>query len=347
MSEICLVDIEADKIDEVGGTIDKNIEQVVDIVNGKRKEDLCIVEKFKNLIEILQQENITNDDIVNFKNILQSIGDKYGQVHFKKYPWITILRDILASMASVIKCRYDIVEMLFDFESTTKLVELAYLIRYYPNDNESNEKILSIIRDINRYPEGTSVLKSFKDFDGNTLLDLSCGKSPHVKKSFIGLVDLKCKHLLDKFEGMFDWIGWIYEKAPIPKIQIVQELLNCGLGIDHLERLEFNDPDILKLVLFNSHSHVRPNVTSIINKKDWLEGYTALHKAALNGCLKSVNLLLQAGANFGTVNNYGESCVSEIDPKTLEKFMNFCIDNRCENKSVNSYGDFEMIFDFR
>ena len=103
MSEICLVDIEADKNEEFEGKIDKNGEQGFGNLEGtinqsELTKDRCIIEKFKNLIEILQQENISNDDIVNFKNIFQSIGDKYGRANFKKYPWITILRDILASI---------------------------------------------------------------------------------------------------------------------------------------------------------------------------------------------------------------------------------------------------------
>ena len=223
---------------------------------------------------------------------------------------------------------------------------MAYLIRYYPNDNETIQNILSKIRDIKKFPEGVRLLKFYKDYDGNTLLDLSCGKLPHAKKCFIDLVYDRCYVQLEEINGLFDYKNWMYGKVPIPKIQIVEELLNCGLDVDHLERLEFKDPDILKLILFKGPS-IRPQIESIINKKDWMGGYTALHRAALRGCQKSVSLLLQAGANFGTVNDIGESCISEIDPKTLEKFMNNCIHNQSENKSLNSGADFKMVFDYR
>ena len=65
------------------------------------------------------------------------------------------------------------------------------------------------------------------------------------------------------------------------------------------------------------------------------------------GNQKSVLNLLKAGANFGTTNDFGQSCISQIDPEILETFLN----NQCikvdSRKNHIDDKDFKLIFDYR
>ena len=151
-----------------------------------------------------------------------------------------------------------------------------------------------------------SDLKKYKNY-GNSYLDLCCGISK-------------------------------------PKPEVVEILLNKGMNVQDMRHLFIDNVECLRLVLFDK-TEVRPHVKSIINQKDPFDGCTALHKAAQRRCQKSVKYLLQAGANFGTTNHLGESCISQIDPVTLENFLDeHCI--KTNEKPLNEK-DFKLTFDYR
>jgi hypothetical protein len=57
-----------------------------------------------------------------------------------------------------------------------------------------------------------------------------------------------------------------------------------------------------------------------------------------------VRLLLEAGANIGMKNQWGEVSVTQILPKTLEEFLDdFCL--KTNDKDVN-HEDFELTFNY-
>ena len=149
-------------------------------------------------------------------------------------------------------------------------------------------------------------LKKYKNY-GNSFLDLCCGISK-------------------------------------PKPEVAEILINKGMNVQDMRHLFIDNVECLRLVLFDK-TEVRPHVKSIINQKDPFDGCTALHKAAQRRCQRSVKYLLEAGANFGTTNHLGESCISQIDPVTLEKFLDeHCI--KTNNKPLNEK-DFKLTFDYR
>ena len=160
------------------------------------------------------------------------------------------------------------------------------------------------------------------------------------------LVEVKCQELKEYRYMNLSLLDLSYGVTKFPKPYIVEILFNRGMDLPdiHTEQgLMIDDPECLKTVLFNK-GKVRPGIKSIINKKDEF-GYTALHRAAQRRCKKSVQYLLRAEANFGTTNNLGESCISQINPELLEEFFN----NNCiktNNKSMNDE-ELTITFDYR
>ena len=147
----------------------------------------------------------------------------------------------------------------------------------------------------------------------------------------------KLKNYMNYGNTLLDW------SCRTSKIAIVETLIDRGMNLKDMHSFTFESPECLQLVLFNKGA-VRPHVDSIINKKDSY-GYTSLHKAAQRRCKRSVQYLLEAGANFGTVNDLGESCISQIDPETLEAFLTEkCIKT---NNEPLGHKRFELTFDYR
>ena len=166
----------------------------------------------------------------------------------------------------------------------------------------------------------------------------------------------KSNHHSNKIYSLLD-LGFLYSK-----IEEVKALLNKGMDItDSLSHnhqngkngsilhhcLKFSktyDPEIFK------DKEVQKVIKSIINAEDSF-GYTALHLAARKRCQKTVRYFLEVGANFGTKNDQGESCISQLDPATLEEFLNeYCINgdwkNKDDQKDIN-HKDFEITFDYK
>ena len=65
-------------------------------------------------------------------------------------------------------------------------------------------------------------------------------------------------------------------------------------------------------------------IKPILNIRDYC-GHTPLHLAAKKWPKvpqKTVKYLLEAGANFGTFDKSGESCISKINPQTFKEYLN-------------------------
>ena len=157
------------------------------------------------------------------------------------------------------------------------------------------------------------------------------------------LVQLNCQELKEYTWMNLSLLDLCYGKTKFPKPYIVEILFNKGMDLTdiHTEQgLMIDDPECLKAVFF-SKGKVRPGIKYVINKKDEF-GYTALHRAAQKRCKKSVQFLLEAGANFGTTNNLDESCISQINPEQLEEFFN----NNCIKSNNKSMNDEELTFTF-
>ena len=321
------------------------INELSSIICNKIEEETKLLSHLFDLKNTLDKECIiTPEDTKKIEDTLNKIGDKYSDKDVMIFPWIRIMRSGLASMASQ-KSRFDIVDMLFDYESTTALDKLDYLIRYFPNDDVTVQKIESILAELD-----DKVIKEYRHKDDrNSFLDLSCGKSPNIKTELDKLYDDTIRKNTSSAFKDFDFSD-VYQmlwKESIPKPEIVKILISRGMGMEDMFMLDFDSPECLHLVLFENHQ-VRAHVESIINKKDPYNGYTALHKAAQRRCQESVRYLLKAGASFGTVNDFGESCISQIDPKILEKFLDDdCIKTNSETNILNDDKDFELIFDYR
>lgn len=105
--------------------------------------------------------------------------------------------------------------------------------------------------------------------------------------------------------------------------QFVQQLLQHGA-----------DPNILNPVLLQTPLHITAELGCYetlqvllcddkinVDALDWL-GNTALHYAAQNKDQDTVLALLEHGSYIGSRNHAGDMPVSDIEPETLEKFLN-------------------------
>ena len=80
----------------------------------------------------------------------------------------------------------------------------------------------------------------------------------------------------------------------------------------------------------------------VINKRD-SEGNSALHYATQSWSQATVTRLLEAGANIGLKNNWGETPIAKIRPETMESFLdNFCL----RSKNDIHQEDFELEFNY-
>lgn len=93
--------------------------------------------------------------------------------------------------------------------------------------------------------------------------------------------------------------------------------------------------------LFTEHSDV---VRKIVNRRN-VNADTAMHYAATRWPQSVVRGLLEAGANVGMKNQWGQVSVVQILPDTLEQFLDqFCLKGT-EDKDVN-HRDFEITFNY-
>ena len=285
-----------------------------------------------------------DDEEKEFEETLQLIGVLYEKEDFVETISTEVVRGIIAYLASK-KQRFDIVKRLFELKSTSKIKKLAYLIQFYPNTHDKTQQILSILTEEKDNDSFKEDLRNYRHYDGNSLLDLSCGRSANQKMES-STIYFKLD-TMENFELIMDY--YEMERDSIdPKPVVVSALTNRGMDLRDMHMLDFNCEVCLQLVLFDERTgKIRPYVDSIINKKGMNDGCTALHKAAQRGNQKSVLNLLKAGANFGTTNDFGQSCISQIDPETLETFLN----NQCikvdSRKNHIDDKDFKLIFDYR
>ena len=273
-------------------------------------EDQSVTKKLKELEFIIDQKIISNEDAKRFENIMHNFD--MNTIKETKFPppWISWAERVIDKAPPV---QYNIAMMLLNYQSNMPpLHKMAFLMKYFPNDDTTVSQIKTILMDIDDSKE----LKSFKESGMYSLLDLSC-TAFHT--------------------------GSLYGSLSKPKV--VEELLKKGMDLQDMHIFyEVQSPECLGLLLFDN-GKIRLHVEKIINQKDPFTGCTALHKAAQRRCNNSVQYLLEAGANFGTTNDLGESCVSQIDPMILENFLNDqCISTN--HKSINDK-NLELTFNYR
>ena len=288
---------------------------------------------------------LKDDEEKELEDTLQLIGVLYEKEGFVETLSTEVIRGIIAFLASKRK-RFDIVKRLFELKSTSKIKKLAYLIQFYPNTHDKTQEILSILTEEKDNDSFKKELRNYRHYDGNSLLDLSCGRSTNKKnETFTIYFELNS---MENFDLIMDYYEMETNNID-PKPQVVSALMHRGMDLRDMHMLDFNCEECLQLVLFDEKTpgKIRPYVDSIINKKGINDGCTALHKAAQRGNQKSVRNLLKAGANFGTTNDFGQSCISQIDPEILESFLN----NQCikvdSRKNHIDDKDFKLIFDYR
>ena len=273
-------------------------------------EDKSAIKQLKELELIIDKKIISNEDAKRFKNIMLNFNMDIFKEAKAPPPWISWAERVIDKAPPV---QYNIAMTLLNYQSNMPpLHKMAFLMKYFPNDDTTVSQIKSILTDV----DDSKALKSFKESGMYSLLDLSC-TAFHT--------------------------GSLYGSLSKPKV--VEELLNKGMDLQDMHIFyEVSSPECLRILLFDN-GKIRLHVEKVINQKDPFTGCTALHKAAQRRCNDSVQYLLEAGANFGTTNDLGESCVSQIDPMILEKFLNdHCISTN--HKSINDK-NLELTFNYR
>ena len=229
--------------------------------------------------------------------------------------------------------------------SLSTLEKLENMIEDLQN-NDDVEMFKSLLLEV-----GEHELDKYRS-GGHTLLQKACwsGKTDLVKAlldtgmNINGLAEGSklAPVLISACQGDTATLDLLLSQNPditMTKVMTNDTILHCFLKQD-----QNMDVDYLKLLLNPKSEELDAQMQSIINKKD-INDNTALHYAAQRWPQEAVRYLLEAGANIGMKNQFGEVAITQISAETFEAFLNeYCMKNN--NLDVN-HDNFELTFDYR